>query len=208
MVTERSLIKFSIVEYEEEIYFDILHMEASHLSLEGPRNLIEVLSMMEEKKYLFSCQKWGEVLNPFRNIPANGQTGCQISLLSCKAFEYDGEGSMCPDDYGRNQEGNKQIPEKVSSLLDRIRAQLQMNYLLVCLHSTTSNIRLTLFQVLCILTCLIIERHLRQVDELTKQGLIRESKSLHCSCNFSSQERWTGVVHPSLPHYRMPPKTS
>ena len=109
----------------------------------------------------------GRGAESIQECPTNVQTRSQISLLSCKAFEYRGEGSICPGDHGRSQKGQKQIPEEVSSLLDRFKGlapdelptglppfcniQHQIDFIPGVVHPHLPHYR----------------SHLRQVDELT-----------------------------------------
>ena len=88
MVFHRCRIKFSIGKFEDEVYFDVLPMDACHLLLGRPWKF-DRYAQHDGKKNTYSLIKNGVkyVLNPMRDVPTSVPSNVQINLLSYKKFE-------------------------------------------------------------------------------------------------------------------------
>ena len=87
VVSHRCQIKFSIGKYEDEVYFDVLPMDACHLLLGRPwqfdRNVL-----YDGRKNTYFLVKNGVkyVLNPMKDVPTSVPSSNLVSLLSYKKF--------------------------------------------------------------------------------------------------------------------------
>ena len=82
-VTHRSHIKFSVGMYEDEIYFDVLPMDACHLLLGRPWQFDKLVQHDGRKNtYTVVKDKVKYVLNPLRDVPTTIPSANQVSWLT------------------------------------------------------------------------------------------------------------------------------
>lgn len=188
LVTQRCQVKFSIGKYEDKLYFDVLPMDACHLLLGRPRQY-DRCAQQDGKKNTYTLKKGGVtfVLNPLKDIPTSMASQSQVNLLSHRTFEQvfsEEKVAYALVVVGEAKEDVRDVPEEVSELLHRFKALIPDE-----LPAGLPPLRDILHQIDFIPGAILPNlphyrmspnEHAeleRQVDELLKKGLIRESLS-------------------------------
>ncbi|GMP81552.1 hypothetical protein CsSME_00036222 [Camellia sinensis var. sinensis] len=125
MVNQRSRIIFFIGKYEDEIYFDVLPMDAFHLLIGRPWKF-ERYVQHDGRKNTYTFVKNGVkyVLNPLKDVPTTIQSTNEVSLLSYKEFKqtYKEDGIAYALVAVANVQGEVlEVPDEVEKLFHRFK---------------------------------------------------------------------------------------
>ncbi|XP_026460171.1 uncharacterized protein LOC113360982 [Papaver somniferum] len=193
-ITKRCLVKFSIGNFEDEVWCDVAPMDACHILLGRPWLFDKKMThLTEANTYSFVCNGNKMTLHPMKEEDVQGgreEKGQSTSLLTCKQFQNECKETgviyalMCKSTSDIVLESHEQ-PSEITELLKLFEelAPRELPNMLPPMRDIQHAIDLAPGSALPNLEAyrMPLAHRLeirRQVEELLNKGLVKENKSL------------------------------